>query len=64
MPERLVLESGDLLAGEHGLRVEADGLGDVGRHIAVIAADDLDADAQRGEVADGPVGVGPGRVEE
>ena len=41
VPERLVAQPGDGLAGEHGFVVEPDLLRHVGRHVAVVAGDHL-----------------------
>ena len=45
MPQSLVLEFCELFAGEHRRCIEADSLRQMRRHIAVVAADHLDADA-------------------
>ena len=63
MPQRLVLERRELLAGQHRLRVEADGLRQMRRHVAIVAADHLDADAEPVEVVDRALRVRLGRVE-
>ena len=64
VPQRLVLELSELVAGEHGLRIEADGLRQMRRHIAIVAADHLDADAEPGEIVDRTLRVRLGRVGE
>ena len=64
MPQRLVLERRQLLAGQHGLGIEADGLRQMRRHVAIVAADHLDADAEPGEVVDRALRVRLGRVVE
>ena len=53
-----------LFAGEHRLRIEADGLRQMRRHIAIVAADHLDADAEPVEVVDRALRVRLGRVVE
>ena len=64
IPECLVLQSGDLFAGDHRLRVEPDAAGHVCRDVAVVTGDDLDSNAQLGQVFDRVPGVWPRRVEE
>ena len=64
MPQRLVLERSKLFAGEHRLCVEADSLRQMRRHIAIVAADHLDADAESVEVADRALRVRLGRIVE
>ena len=65
VPQRLVLERRELLAGQHRPAGRARSASrQMRRHVAVVAGDDLDADAERGEVADRARGVRLGRVEE
>jgi hypothetical protein len=52
MPERLILEFCQLLAGDHRLRIEPHRVRQMPCDIPIVAADHLDADAERGEVAD------------
>ena len=64
VPQRLVLERRELFAGEHRLGVEADGLRQMRRHVAIVAADHLDADAEPVEVVDRALRIRLGRVVE
>ena len=64
MPQRLVLERRKLFAGEHRFCVEANGLRQMRRHIAIVAADHLDADAEPVEIVDRALRVRLGRVVE
>ena len=64
VPQRLVLEFSQVVAGEHRLRIEADGLRQMRRHIAIVSADHLDADAEPGEIVDRALRVRLGRVGE
>ena len=64
VPERLVLELRQFLAGDHRLRIEPDRFGQMRRDVAIVAADHLDADAEVREVADRLLRVRLGRIGE
>ncbi len=64
MPQRLVIEMIEALAGEKRMGLEPDRLGDMGGDVTVVAGDDLDADAEAVEIRERGHDLGLDRIEE